>query len=132
MRNNDSRLDSSQERRGSRRFPIEQDLSYRVLDHRATEPGRGAGKTVDISSKGMRFGTEQRLRPGKRVELSVNWPASLEGGCALKFVAVGRVVRADETHAAVQIEQHEFRTRRTRDLDPVSDAKPGCAAVPYH
>ena len=45
----------------------------------------------------------------------MNWPAQLEGGCALKFVAHGRVVRAEETHAAMHIEQYEFRTRRTQE-----------------
>jgi hypothetical protein len=56
----------------------------------------------------------------------------LEGGCPLKFVAVGRVVRAEENQAAVQIEQHEFRTRRTRELASVSDEKQGRTPVPYY
>jgi hypothetical protein len=132
MKNNDPRLDPSVERRASKRFPIEQDLSYRVLDHRAAVPESGTGKTVDISSKGVRFGPEQRLRPGKRVELSVNWPAILEGGCPLKFVAVGRVVRAEDNQAAVQIEQHEFRTRRTKELPSSATEKPSRSPVPYY
>jgi hypothetical protein len=47
------------------------------------------------------------------VELSVNWPARLDGTCALKFVALGRVVRSEANRAAVRIERYEFRTRRT-------------------
>ncbi|MGA2133623.1 MAG: PilZ domain-containing protein [Bryobacteraceae bacterium] len=132
MTNNDARLDPSVERRASKRFPIEQDLSYRVLDHRTSVPESGAGKTIDISSKGLLFGTERRLRPGKRVEVSVNWPALLEGGCPLKFVAVGRIVRAEEDRAAVQIEQHEFRTRRSRELPSAANDKPTRAPVPYY
>ncbi len=93
-------------------FPIEQDVFYKVLDHRVAVPESGAGKTLDISSGGILFETEQRLRAGKRVELSVNWPAELENGCPLKFMAFGRVVRADDNTAAVHIEQYEFRTRR--------------------
>jgi len=65
------------------------------------------------------------------MEVSINWPAQLDGGCPLKFVAVGRVVRADETQAAVTIEQYEFRTRRTKDM-PAGAEKPSCARLPYY
>jgi|HubBroStandDraft_2_1064218.scaffolds.fasta_scaffold377059_2 hypothetical protein len=104
------------ERRGSKRFAIEQEMLYKVLDHRAATPESGIGKTLDISSKGVLFETEQRLRPGKRVEVAVNWPALLDGGCPLKFVAVGRIVRSEEKRAAMKVEQHEFRTRRTKEM----------------
>jgi hypothetical protein len=49
---------------------------------------------------------------GRMVELSVNWPARLDGTCPLQFVATGRVVRAEARRAAVRIERYEFRTRR--------------------
>src|SRR3984885_11816120 len=113
MLDNDSRLDPAVERRASKRFPIEQEVSYRVLDHKAIVPESGVGRTFDISSKGMRFATEQRLRSGKRIELSVNWPAVLEGGCPLKFVAGGRVVGGEDTRASISIEQHEFPSPRS-------------------
>ena len=51
---------------------------------------------------------------GRMVEISVNWPARLDGTCALKFVASGRVIRSEENRAAVRIERYEFRTRATR------------------
>jgi len=132
MVDNDSRLDSAVERRSSRRFPIEQDVCYRTLDNKVAVPESGTGKTVDISSGGILFGTEQRLRSGKRVEVSVNWPAQLDGGCPLKFVAVGRVVRVEDNRAAVTIEQYEFRTRRTKDLAMAATGRPATAAIPYH
>jgi hypothetical protein len=47
------------------------------------------------------------------VELSVTWPALLEGKCPLQFVATGRVVRSENNRAAVKIERYEFRTRGT-------------------
>lgn len=130
MMDKDARLDPAVERRASRRFAIEQDVLYRILDHRAASPESGTGKTVDISSGGVLFGTEQRLPNGKRVELAVNWPAQLEGGCPLKFMAVGRVVRVEDTQAAMLIEQYEFRTRRSKELPAVE--KPARAPVPYY
>lgn len=132
MAEKDSRLDLSVERRATRRFAIEEDVSYKILDHRANAPESGAGKTFDLSSGGVLFETQQRLRAGKRVEVSVNWPAQLEGGCALKFVAVGRVVWAEETRAAMHIEQHEFRTRRTKELPALDPEQMQRSRVPYY
>ena len=132
MADKDGKLDAAIERRATRRFAIEQDVLFKILDHRAAAPESGVGKTLDISSGGVRFETQQRLRPGKRVEVSVNWPAQLEGGCPLKFVAVGRVVRADETRAAMHIEQHEFRTRRNKELPAIEPEKLSRVRVPYY
>lgn len=131
MQDNDSRLDPAVERRASKRFPIEQEVSYRVLDHKAIVPESGVGRTFDISSGGVRFATEQRLRAGKRIEVSVNWPAVLEGGCLLKFVAVGRIVRVEDARASIVIEQHEFRTRRSKETAAISPEKPLRAALQY-
>jgi hypothetical protein len=41
----------------------------------------------------------------------VDWPARLDGRCALKFVATGHVVRMQGDAAAVAIERYEFRTK---------------------
>jgi hypothetical protein len=59
------------------------------------------------------FTTEEKLPIGRHVEISMNWPARLGGTCPLKFVASGRVVRAEAGKAAVRIERYEFRTRST-------------------
>jgi hypothetical protein len=54
---------------------------------------------------------QQMLAPGRRMELSISWPAQLNNQCALQLVARGRVVRSSERgQAAVEIEQYEFRT----------------------
>jgi hypothetical protein len=65
-----------------------------------------------MGSGGILFTTEERLPTGRLVELSVTWPARLDGTCPLKMVARGRVVRSDDSKAAVRIERYEFRTRR--------------------
>jgi hypothetical protein len=132
MAEKELRPDGTVDRRDSRRFAIEQEVFYKILDHRVATPESGVGRTLDISSGGVLFETKQQLRAGKRVEVSVNWPAQLEGGCPLKFVAVGRIVRANETHAAMHIEQHEFRTRRTKELPAVTPETLPRTGVTYY
>ncbi len=98
------------ERRGTSRFPVREDVKYRVL-HGKTEGTGGSGQTLNIGSGGVLFTTEERIPTGRMVELAVNWPARLGGTCPLKFVAVGRVIRSEAHQAAVRIERYEFRTR---------------------
>jgi hypothetical protein len=100
------------ERRGTSRFPLREEVKYKLLNGKVITVG--SGETLNIGSGGVLFTTESRLPLGRMVELSVNWPARLDGTCALKFVASGRVVRAEEDRAAVRIERYEFRTRATR------------------
>jgi hypothetical protein len=102
----------SSERRGTSRFPLREEVRYKVL-HSKSLNTTGSGQTLNIGSGGILFTTEERLPVGRMVELSVNWPARLDGTCPLQFVAVGRVVRADLNRAAVRIERYEFRTRRS-------------------
>jgi hypothetical protein len=97
------------ERRHSDRFPIEREVRYRVINKRGGEEA-GEGKTVNMSSAGVLFTSDHLLIPGRRVELSVNWPALLNNKCALKLVARGRVVRFEEGRVAIDIQQYEFRT----------------------
>jgi hypothetical protein len=100
------------ERRGTSRFPLCEEVKYKLLHGKITTCG--AGRTLNIGSGGVLFTTEQRLPMGRMVELSVNWPARLDGTCPLKFVAVGRIIRSDNAKAAVRIERYEFRTRSMR------------------
>jgi hypothetical protein len=99
----------SNERRASDRFPIERDLRYKILSKRSGDEG-GTGKTVNMSSNGVLFSTETTLLPGRRLEVSINWPAQLNSKVSLKLVARGRVVRYEHGLAAMEIQQYEFRT----------------------
>jgi hypothetical protein len=104
---------SHPDRRSSDRFPIEREVRYKMLDGK-TVLHSGCGKTVDMSSSGVLFTTEQPLATGNRLELSVNWPAQLDNSCPLKLVALGRVVRTDDGKAAIAIEKYEFRTQGSK------------------
>src|SRR5882724_10866666 len=91
------------DRRGTSRFPLREEVTYKVLNTQEVKI-TGTGKTLNIGSGGILFSTEERLPMGWTVELSVRWPARLGGTCPLKFVATGRVVRSDTDKAVVRIE----------------------------
>ncbi len=97
------------ERRAADRFPIEREVRYKVISKKNGDES-GVGSTINISSNGVLFTTEKLLIPGRRLEVSINWPAQLNNKCALKLVARGRVVRFEQGKAAMEIQQYEFRT----------------------
>lgn len=99
------------DRRSADRFPIEREVRYRVLTRKTSVEGEsGVGVTVNMSSNGVLFTTDRYLLPGRRLEVSISWPAQLNSKVALKLVARGRVVRSEEGRAAIEIHQYEFRT----------------------
>jgi hypothetical protein len=100
----------SADRRLTSRFPLRQEVRYRLVQSKAMS-AKGVGQTLDISSGGVLFTTSERLPTGRMVEIAMNWPARLNGTCALQFVARGRVIRADSKTAVVRIQRYEFRTR---------------------
>jgi PilZ domain-containing protein len=109
------------ERRTSGRFPIQQEVRYTTLEGRNRSEA-GIGQTLNMSSGGVLFTTADPLHVGKRLELSVNWPARLDGTCRLKLVALGRVVRTDGRRAAINIEQYEFRTQGAKTFQASAGA----------
>ena len=101
---------STTDRRSSDRFSIEREVRFKVLNKKSGEES-GMGRTINMSSTGVLFTTDQMLLPGRRVEVSISWPAQLNNKCALRLVARGRVVRFDDGKAAMEIQQYEFRTQ---------------------
>ena len=107
------------DRRHSDRFPIERDVRYRVMNKRGGEEA-GEGKTLNISSSGVLFTAGQMLLPGRRLELSISWPAQVNDKCGLKLVARGRIVRFEQGRIALEIQQYEFRTSAGGSSGPAS------------
>lgn len=97
------------ERRARPRFPIKRDVRYKQF--RGRTGLEGEGKTLNMSSKGILFTTEQRLFPGRPAALEVSWPVLLEGRIPLKLVVRGRTVWCDEAKAAIKIQHHQFHTQ---------------------
>lgn len=101
------------ERRVKRRFPVEQEVRYKMLyGQRIAETG--TGRTRNVSSGGIWFTTESMLTSGMPIELSMNWPVLLNDSCPMKLMIYGCVVRSNERGAAVAIERYEFRTQGSR------------------
>ena len=100
----------SLDRRLTGRFPLQQELRYRLIQSKAMV-AKGVGQSVDISSGGVRFTTTERLPVGRMVEIAMDWPARLNGTCAMQFVARGRIMRSDGKTAVIRIQRYEFRTR---------------------
>jgi len=115
MTNEDRLLGQSgrHERRNKKRFQIEQEVRYKMLyGQRIAETG--SGKTINISSAGVFFTTENVLTAGMPVELSMNWPVLLHDSCPMKLMIYGCVIRSGGSGAAVAIERYEFRTQGSR------------------
>src|SRR5690242_6582042 len=121
--NEDKLLGSNaeRERRIKKRFHIEQDVRYKMLyGQRIAETG--TGKTMNISSGGVWFTTENMLTAGMPVELSMNWPVLLHDSCPMKLMIYGCVIRSNEKGAAVAIERYEFRTQGSKGFQQQSQA----------
>jgi PilZ domain len=110
------RAEANDDRRTSNRMPIEREVRYKVMGGKKTIKQAGLGKTLNMSSGGVLFTTETPLPAGERVELNVSWPAQLNDVLPLKLVAMGRLVRTDETQAAISVERYEFKTRGSNGL----------------
>ncbi|HMC61857.1 MAG TPA: hypothetical protein VKJ01_21870 [Candidatus Solibacter sp.] len=109
----DSNFTGELERRGKRRFPIKLEVKYKMLYGQGIAE-TGTGQTLNLSSAGVWFSTENELTCGVPVELSVSWPILLHDSCPIKLVVYGSVVRSNERGAAMAIERYEFRTSGAR------------------
>jgi hypothetical protein len=115
---------SGAERRTNARFPCRLAVSYQALEHPFLS-GVATSETLNISSKGLLFATEEALQPGQLLQVSVDWPARLENQVPLKLVAEGRIVRNLNGLAAMRIDKYEFRTRRTKAQNPAAGGLAG-------
>ena len=103
------RADASDERRASDRLPVIRNVRYKVLGEKSPALV-GSGETLNMSGNGVLFTTKSALPAGASLELVVSWPPRLNG-VPLELVLLGRLVRTEETQAAISILRYDFRTR---------------------
>lgn len=101
--------ETDDDRRSHCRYPIILEVEYKLLK-RGHASRSGSGTTTNISSGGVLFETNERLPSSGPIELALKWPFLLNGGCPLKLVIQGRIVRKAGNQIAVWIKHHEFHT----------------------
>jgi len=102
-------MNKEAERRTTRRYTLEHQVRYSVRDPLIELAGTGT--TVNMSSRGVLFTTEQPLSAGSPLTLEVKWPVMLDNTKALKLVTKGKVVWCDSSRAAMEFRDWEFHTR---------------------
>ena len=105
----------SDDRRTRRRYPLDLAVQFKVMKNYLVTH-TGAGRTLNLSSKGIAFQSTEMLKPGAYVEVSVSWPVLLNQSCPMKLVVSGRVVRSNGDSIAICMDRYEFRTQGSRAL----------------
>jgi len=114
-------LEPRTDQRSRGRYPISLELQYKLFRGGRVQQ-TGTGRTVNISSGGVLFETEDLLPPRGTVEVAMQWPFLLQGVCGLKLVMRGRIVRSGGHRrvTALRAEFHEFRTAGVRQTTAIS------------
>jgi len=95
------------DRRLQRRYPLELDLEFRIVDE-DNVVSTGVGKTGNMSSGGVLFHAEEGVPSGPQVELAVRWPAVLGTAPFLELRIFGRLLRNDSNGVAMRMSRYQF------------------------
>ena len=101
-------IEEYRERRADRRYEVMLETRWKLIRRRRVLSA-GKGKTIDLSSSGILFETQQVLPLGGEVELSIAWPALRDGNVALEFLVSGRVVRSNDHQAGIRLTWHALQ-----------------------
>jgi len=96
------------DRRSKVRFPLKLRVNFKAMSRRF--PSAGVGWVVNISSSGVLVEYPHKVRTGARLELKIELPLRLDGLIPLQLVAMGRVVRCEESRFAVAVARCHYRT----------------------
>lgn len=116
------------DRRCRNRYPVSLEIEYMILacGHLVRS---GNGTTINISSNGILFRTDDTLEPGASIKMAIKWPFLLEDLCALKVHILGIVVWCDIGRAAMQISHYEFRTASVRSNPKPTKVRAGVKQI---
>jgi PilZ domain len=99
------------ERRAARRYEIALKLRWKIIRRRRLLE-TGTGTTMDLSSNGILFMSDQLFPDEGSIELSIAWPVLLHNTLPMQLMVTGRVVRVSGQRVAIRMLQYEFRTAR--------------------
>jgi hypothetical protein len=97
------------ERRLRTRFPIELRVRYAASGRRREIAG--AGRTVNISSRGVLMSSAHELSPATSIKVAIEWPVLIDDTCPLALHIRGTVVRSESGLVAIRFAGHEMRTQ---------------------
>ncbi len=89
------------------RFDIQKPVEYRVQ-----APGgelTGAGRTINISRRGVLFETPDDINVGRKIELLVDMGDAVGSGSGIRLRLHGITVRAEEGSVAVSIKKYRLK-----------------------
>jgi PilZ domain len=98
----------SGDRRSHRRFPIEMELEYKLINA-TTVVAQGSGRTRNMSSGGILFEGSEEAPSGVCVELTIRWPVVWDSAGFVRLWAFGHVVRSGSDGTAIQISRYQFQ-----------------------
>ena len=90
------------------RYEIHRPLEYKIRG--TAGPVVGAGRTLNISRRGVLFHAEEDLKVGRRIELVVRMGSALGKGPDVNLVVQGVTVRCAQGNVAVAIKKYKLRT----------------------
>src|SRR5277367_6494043 len=93
------------ERRSAVRYSVELSVRFRALSQ--TSPFCGAGRVVNASRGGVWVVSEDKIRLGAQVEMTLEWPFLLDGRIPLRLFATGRILRRGASGFAATMERYE-------------------------
>ena len=96
------------DRRRGRRYPVDLELEYRVLDRLGVRQ-TGRARVLNLSTSGIYFQPNQHLPAGFEIEIAIPWPSSAISPRRMQLYAFGKTVRSEEDGCAVRIFRCEFR-----------------------
>jgi hypothetical protein len=96
--------------RAWRWFPIHQEVHYQCVKGSRIS-AIGAGRTLEMCSREVRFTIQQPLKAGQSMRVTVAWPALLDNRCRMNLELYGWIVNCEHSHVNVRIERYEFKTR---------------------
>ena len=89
------------------RYEIHRPLEYKIRG--AAGPVVGAGRTLNISRRGVLFHAEEDLKVGRRIELVVRMGSALGKGPDVNLIVQGVTVRCMKGNVAVAIKKYKLR-----------------------
>ena len=105
-------------RAAPRLYPIVVEVGYKLERRGLARTGRGW--TAGMSSTTINFLAAEPLPQDNRIDLSIAWPALLNGKVALRLCIQGRIVQSRGEWVSVEILKYEFHTESStfRELPP--------------